>query len=214
MTQNPSQYKCRLFTLSYLLFLNYPLLIVVLHQYTFDMQSDLLSFDILKVSLVDLHQVRSLSIKTFTEAFEKDNTAENLFIFLDKHFNTEKLTRELNNPESFWFVVVVADEMVGYLKLNVGSTQTEYQSETDIEIERIYVLQAFVGKGLGAALMQVGLDFAKTAGKSAIWLGVWEHNVKAIRFYEKHGFEVFDKHIFWVGDDPQQDLILRRLVVG
>ena len=45
-----------------------------------------------------------------------------------------------------------------------------------------------------------------------VWLGVWEHNPKAIEFYKRCGFEVFDKHIFVLGNDPQNDLLMRKQI--
>jgi ribosomal protein S18 acetylase RimI-like enzyme len=43
-----------------------------------------------------------------------------------------------------------------------------------------------------------------------IWLGVWEHNPKAISFYEKNGFTVFGQKVFQMGEDQQRDFMMKR----
>jgi ribosomal protein S18 acetylase RimI-like enzyme len=54
------------------------------------------------------------------------------------------------------------------------------------------------------------LEAARGAGHETMWLGVWEHNERALAFYRKWGFEVVGEHIFQVGDDPQNDLLMVR----
>ena len=56
------------------------------------------------------------------------------------------------------------------------------------------------------------LEVAGEFGKTYVWLGVWEENPRAIRFYEKNGFVVFDKHIFRMGNDEQTDLMMKKLL--
>ena len=45
-----------------------------------------------------------------------------------------------------------------------------------------------------------------------IWLGVWQENPKAIQFYTKNGFEVFDQHVFKLGDEEQTDFLMRLFI--
>jgi ribosomal protein S18 acetylase RimI-like enzyme len=58
-------------------------------------------------------------------------------------------------------------------------------------------------------LFQKAVEIAQSHQMDFIWLGVWEKNEKAIQFYLKNGFEVFDKHIFKLGVDLQTDLLMR-----
>jgi ribosomal protein S18 acetylase RimI-like enzyme len=95
------------------------------------------------------------------------------------------------------------------LKINRGEAQTEKKEDNSLEIERIYVLEKFQGRRVGQMLFQKAVEIAKLNQKDYIWLGVWEKNEKAIQFYLKNGFEVFDKHIFKLGVDLQTDLLMR-----
>jgi len=93
--------------------------------------------------------------------------------------------------------------------LNWGAAQTELTDPTAFEIERIYVLKPYLGKGMGNFLMDAALEIAYKMKPSYVWLGVWEKNERAIRFYEKYGFKVFGSHLFSLGNDIQTDLLMK-----
>ncbi|MBF8455640.1 GNAT family N-acetyltransferase [Kaistella sp. G5-32] len=165
--------------------------------------------DLKKVTLVDLEQLRKISRKTFYETFSSGNTEENMKIFLDEAFSQEKLTSELHDTNSEFYFATIDQMVIGYLKLNFGSSQTELQDDKAIEIERIYVIQEFLGKKVGQLLYNKAIEIAKDKKADYIWLGVWEENPRAIRFYTKNGFVEFDQHIFKVGDDEQTDIMMK-----
>ncbi|GJH39565.1 hypothetical protein RCZ04_01150 [Capnocytophaga sp. HP1101] len=79
-----------------------------------------------------------------------------------------------------------------------------------MEIERIYVLKSFHGSGVGQELYQKAITVAREQAVQYVWLGVWEQNPRAIRFYEKNGFVPFDKHVFVLGNDPQTDILMKK----
>jgi ribosomal protein S18 acetylase RimI-like enzyme len=79
-----------------------------------------------------------------------------------------------------------------------------------IELERIYVGKEFHGSGLGFQLIKRSEEFARDNRYSTMWLGVWKRNQKAMRFYEKCGFEIFDEHIFILGKDEQVDWLMKK----
>lgn len=164
------------------------------------------------VGLSELEQLRAISIQTFTETFAKLNTEENMQKYLNENLSCEKLTKELKNPNSEFYFITCNDKPIGYLKVNFGNSQTEQQTEASLEIERIYVLKAYYGKHIGENLLYKAIEIAKQKYYTYLWLGVWEKNVKAIAFYQKHGFEVFDKHVFKLGDDIQNDLLMKLIL--
>lgn len=136
--------------------------------------------------------------------------AENLEKYLEEGFSLEKLTAEINNKNSAFYFAVLDEQIIGYLKLNSGSSQTELQDDNALEIERIYVLREFHGKKAGQILYEKAIEVAYSQNAVYVWLGVWEENQRAIRFYEKNGFVTFDKHIFKLGNDEQTDLMMRK----
>jgi ribosomal protein S18 acetylase RimI-like enzyme len=58
--------------------------------------------------------------------------------------------------------------------------------------------------------MDACLELAKTRKYDVMWLGVWEFNPRAQRFYEKNGFRIVGKHTFILGSDPQTDLLMQK----
>lgn len=124
-------------------------------------------------------------------------------------FSTEKVKGELSDENAAFYFAESENEIIGYLKVNYGDSQTEIKSEKALEIERIYVLKEFHGKKVGQILYEKAIDLAKGINADFIWLGVWEQNPRAIRFYEKNGFRAFDKHIFKLGNDEQNDIMMK-----
>ena len=117
---------------------------------------------------------------------------------------------ELLNEDSAFYFAYADGKLAGYLKLNAAGAQTELNDSDALELERIYAAPEFHGKGVGQALMDKALTIAREQGKSYVWLGVWEKNEKAIRFYNKNGFYKISTHTFVIGDDAQTDYIMRR----
>lgn len=165
-----------------------------------------------KASAEDVEIVQSLGRQTFSETFAENNTEEAMKKYLEESFNTEKIKSELNNPDSLFYIAWEEDNPVGYLKVNSGKAQTELQDETSLEIERIYVKKSHHGKKVGQLLYNQALETVKQLGKSYLWLGVWEKNLRALQFYRKNGFVEFDKHIFRLGEEEQTDLMMKKVL--
>ncbi|MCH5600730.1 GNAT family N-acetyltransferase [Niabella ginsengisoli] len=143
------------------------------------------SIEIRKVTIVELEELQKISKLTFTETFSSDNTEENMNLYLDKTFSIEKLKTELADKNAAFYFALLDNKVIGYLKVNFESSQTEIKDENSIEIERIYVLKEFHGKKVGQLLYNKAIEIAKQKMANYVWLGVWEMNYKAIRFYQK-----------------------------
>jgi ribosomal protein S18 acetylase RimI-like enzyme len=165
-----------------------------------------------KAEETDIDLICSLGRKTFYETFADQNDHENLEKYLRESFNSQKIIREFKNPDSSFYLHQLDKVVTGYLKVNEGTTQTDYFGPEYLEVERLYVLKEYKGRGIGKSMMKRAFKLASDRGLQYIWLGVWEHNESAKLFYEKMGFEFFGTHIFNVGDDPQTDIILRKAV--
>ena len=162
-----------------------------------------------KANREDLKDLQDVSRTTFKESFGEQNTREDMEKYLREKFSEEQLLLELDNHDSVFYIATIDGDVVGYLKLNTGKAQTELKDESGLEIERIYVLNKFIGKGIGKQLFNLTLDIARQMKSHFIWLGVWEKNERALTFYHKNGFVEFDKHIFVLGDDHQTDILMK-----
>ncbi|CAL2108729.1 Spermidine/spermine N(1)-acetyltransferase [Tenacibaculum sp. 190524A02b] len=162
-----------------------------------------------KVRTEDLEKLKEIGKQTFFETFSSQNSEENMEKYLENEFSIQKLHKELTNQNTEFYFVESEGKVIGYLKVNIGDAQTEMKEENSLEIERIYVLKEFHGKQVGQALFEKAIELAKIKKVNYVWLGVWEKNQRAIRFYEKNNFVTFDKHIFKLGNEEQMDIMMK-----
>lgn len=167
------------------------------------------NIEIIKITIIDIDQLQKIGRETFYETFSESNTEENMRNYLETGFSIDKITTELNDENTEFYFAKIENNVIGYLKLNFGASQTELKSEKAIEIERIYVLKEYHGQKVGQILYDKAIEIAKKKNAEFIWLGVWEENPRAINFYKKNGFIEFDKHIFKLGDDEQTDIMMK-----
>lgn len=172
------------------------------------------NIDIVRVTLLDIDQLQKIGKQTFLETFSSGNTEENMIKYLVEGFSLEKLKTELNDKNSEFYFAKLGENIIGYLKLNFGQSQTELKNDSALEIERIYVLKEFYGKKVGQTLYDKAIQIAQSKNAEYIWLGVWEENPRAINFYKKNGFVEFDKHIFKLGNDEQTDIMMKLQLNG
>lgn len=158
----------------------------------------------------DVDKLRELSIRTYYETFAKMNTPENMEKYLNRAFDRAKLCKDLDDRNSLFLFLYSDKKLAGYLKLNEAPSQTDINDTDSLEIERIYVSREFQGEGLGRYLMKQAVSIATERKKKYAWLGVWEKNEKAIRFYKRNGFYEIGTHTFVMGEDVQIDYIMRK----
>lgn len=167
------------------------------------------NLEIRKATRKDAKLLLNIGRQTFFEKFTKNNSEENMLQYASEAYTFEKILSEVNNTNSQFYLANLNKQTVGYLKINYGDAQTELQDPQALELERIYVLKEFQGRKIGQLLFEKTLEIAKKAAANYVWLGVWEENKSAIKFYEKNGLKAFSKHIFMLGNDPQTDIMMK-----
>lgn len=160
--------------------------------------------------ITDNELIAKLAADTFTESFAAQNTAEDLALYIQQNYTPENLALELTNPDMLYFIALEENEAIGFVKLRTNEDLIELKGKKSIEIQQIYVLQSHHKRKVGAMLMQKSIEIAISLEMEVIWLGVWEHNHKALEFYQKWGFERFGTHNFVLGNDVQNDYLLSK----
>ncbi len=160
-----------------------------------------------RVELKDAEVLSELSKKTFYDTFTGTCTEQDMQQFLDEYFNVEVVNKELSDVNDFYFFIEVDGVPAGYLRLKEDYSNFDLMKQWKaLELKRIYVDTPFHGKGLAQQLIAFAENFTREHHYEVLWLGVWEHNYRAKKFYEKMGFtDSGHMHDFPIGSTPQRD---------
>lgn len=180
-----------------------------LHDEIFAME-----INIRKISVADVAVLSALAQQTFYDTFKGTCSDEDMDSFLQQYYNTSKLSTELNNPLTYCFFAEVDDKPVAYLHFMEDYNSFPMMKKWKaLELKRIYVLKEFHGKGIAQKLMDYFLGYAAQNNYEVVWLSVWEHNLRAQKFYEKYGFvNTGYTHDFPIGNTPQTDFWFWRFL--
>jgi diamine N-acetyltransferase len=163
-----------------------------------------------KANLNDATQLASIAERTFRETFEASATREDMDLHCQTAYGESIQALELSDPDTFTLLSESEGEVIGFTQLHWGEAPACVTGTTPGEIRRFYVVADWHGKGVARDLMSASLEELRMHGSDVVWLGVFEHNPKAIAFYAKHGFAKVGDHVFVVGNDPQRDYIMMR----
>lgn len=165
-------------------------------------------------TLDDAVALAALGRRTFHDTFAAGNTPDDLAAFLDATYGEAQQRVELASPDLTFLVAEHDGTLTGFALLRRRKSSSLVTDPNAIELQRLYVDRPFHGSGLGKALMAECVRVATAAGATAIWLGVWERNARALRFYEAQGFTAIGQQVFVVGSDPQTDIVMLRRLTG
>ena len=160
----------------------------------------------------DADALAPLAVEIFNDAFAHNplNKPEDMRAYISEALSVEQTRRELAEADSIFFIAEAAGEMIGYAKLKERSTEDCIADENPIELQRLYVRKDFHGQGVAEKLMNECFAVAAAKNYQTMWLGVWEYNFRAQKFYEKIGFRTIGKHVFQLGSDAQTDLVMEK----
>jgi diamine N-acetyltransferase len=171
-----------------------------------------------KVTENELPELIDLARSTFIAAFAEQNDPDDFAAYIASAFTLETFKNELYTEGSCFYLMENDNALIGYFKLNHNRIPHDginlinefevVKSNKMTELERIYLIENVHGKGFANTMINEAFELSKIEQSALIWLGVWEHNLKAIKFYQKSGFTKFGEHIFVIGDDPQTDWLM------
>jgi diamine N-acetyltransferase len=167
-------------------------------------------FTIRTATTADADALADLGTRTFQDAFAKDNTPEDMALYLAEHFGGALQRAELEDAQVRFLLVLAEERPCGYVKLRRGAANA--RGAKPLEVCRFYVDSRWHGSGAAQTLLAAIDALAVRDGHDDIWLAVWEHNSRAIRFYTKHGFQRVGTQPFRLGSDVQTDFVMARAV--
>ena len=166
-----------------------------------------------KIIPADIPALSIMAKQTFFDTFTGTCTEEDMEVFLEQYYNEAALQKELDDGIEFFFAEI-SGEPAGYLSFrDEAPTFPEIKGSSAIEIKRFYVNKEHHGKGVAHFMMHFFLDHAIAQGYDVAFLGVWEFNFRAQKFYHKYGFvSTQHRHDFPIGDTPQTDVYLIKFL--
>jgi diamine N-acetyltransferase len=166
-----------------------------------------MEINIRRIHIDDVSALSVIARKTFYDTFTGTCTEEDMQGFLDQYYSETQLGKEIQDEAMFFFFAEADGVPVAYLQFKEDYKNfPEIKNWKALELKRIYVLKELQGKGIAQKLMDFFLDFSAEKKYEAVWLGVWEHNMRAQKFYEKYGFaDSGYTHDFPIGNTPQTD---------
>ena len=163
-------------------------------------------------TVTDAEPLRTLSRETFYKKWLSTNTEKDLQTYMDEFFSLEKIQEELNDTDVTYLLAQSEKQLIGYCKINRNKTEGELNARRPIEVQRMYVLEEFIGNGIGKQLMHKALEIARAEKFDTVWLGVWENNIPAVNFYKSFGFDFYGAHDFVLGEDITTDLLMKKVL--
>jgi len=148
--------------------------------------------------------------RTFRDTFGTSTTDGHMAEHCRSSYGEALQRAEIDDPDTTTLLVMDGVAIAGFAQVRPGSRPSCVTNSRPVEIHRIYVDVPWHGKGVAAVLMEAPLHDAAKRGADGVWLGVWENNPRAIRFYAKWGFVEVGEHIFHVGSDAQRDILMSR----
>jgi len=162
----------------------------------------------------DAAAIAQLGRTTFTETFGHHfRDPQDLSDYYDATFSVEKIVRGISKSNNVFWIAFMNDLPVGYAKLKLHSKSEFLNSENTCQLQKIYVLKDFLAMKIGLELQNSLLAKASELNFEKIWLSVLDSNIRAIRFYQKNGFEKIGNHNFQIGKEKFDFMAMAKALV-
>lgn len=165
-------------------------------------------------------EIADLAAATFALACPPHADPDDVDAFIRTHLRADRFIRYICAATTDLFVARDGDAAaIGYTLVHhrapddpaVSAVVTERPAA---EISKMYLLPAHHSREPGSSpahlLMTAALDAAARRGDATAWLGVNEENVRAQRFYRKHGFAKVGTRTFDLNSSTEHDHVLAR----
>lgn len=160
----------------------------------------------------DARTLAAAAARFFVDTFGSANRADDMASYLADEFSEARQFAELSAPDTRLILAMDGDDHIaGYVHIRLDAPlppEVSINREPAAEVARLYADRDWHGHGLGKLLMDAAIAMARTAGADVLWLGVWEHNARAIGFYAKMGFQIVGAKDFLLGTDRQRDHVM------
>jgi ribosomal protein S18 acetylase RimI-like enzyme len=155
----------------------------------------------------DALALSKLAAILFHQAYLESMPSDVLNSYIAENFGVTQQLTELLDPNITTFIVEIENVLVGFAQLRLQPVPVALDFEVSAQLWRIYLDRSCHGLVVGRQLLSWLGESAREMFHDKIWLGVWEHNPKAIAFYTKLEFKEIGNQAFYIGTEIQNDLV-------
>lgn len=137
----------------------------------------------------DVSLLQQICREAYTEHFASHWDEGGLDIYLEAEFNTERVQQDIANPNKDYFFIKLEEEFVGFIKMDFDASHEAFPTERCCELEKIYILPGYAGKGIGKKALGELISISRKKGMKVIFLYVIDTNETAMHYYLKMGFQ-------------------------
>jgi ribosomal protein S18 acetylase RimI-like enzyme len=160
----------------------------------------------------DSEIIADVGSRSFQDAFGENNSPADMQKYLLEKFSIENIKKEISDVNAKFFIAYYNEIPAGYLKMVKSDVPAEIKEKNPVELQRIYVLKEYYDKKIGKELMHICTRYAIENNFDSVWLGVWQHNNKAVEFYKRWGFEIIGTRNFKLGNDIKEDYLMVKVL--
>jgi len=167
------------------------------------------------LTTADAARYSAFAERLFRETYTDGYDPEDIEDYVSHSFSEAQQVAEITEPGGR--VLVIEDGqngLLGYAHLRQTPAPPALDGRFGVEISRFYVDKPWHGHGIARVLMSACIAEARSRGADALWLLVYQHNPRAVAFYEKSGFRRSGTQPFRLGRRVDQDWVMVRTVVG
>lgn len=158
----------------------------------------------------DAGLLSEMALRIYLDTFAAQNRPEDIEMHAAKSYTPEIQLAELRDASKTYLIAEVDGEPAGFAMVGTPESKLCNTCAAPIELFRFYVDKAWHGRGVAQTMMNAVDELARSMGGRTLCLGVWEHNDRAKRFYEKIGFRDIGSQPYVLGTDIQTDRVMVR----
>jgi diamine N-acetyltransferase len=136
----------------------------------------------------DAAPLAAFAAQAFTDTYRELSDAQEIADYVAEHFRPGIMAGVIGDPACSTLLLRVGGELAGYAILKAEPAPACVTQRLPLKLWRLYLGAGFIGQGLGARLMAAVHAEARRRGAQTLWLGVYDRNLRAVRFYERFGF--------------------------
>jgi len=144
----------------------------------------------------------------FFETYADAMPSKDLESYVAEDFSRGRQLAALEDADVTTLLAERSGELVGYAQIRRKPIPVETETSAAVELWRIYVDKSCHGLGIGRLLLAKAMEVSRKMSSDQIWLGVWEKNLRAISFYQRHDFKIVGSQEFRIGAEVHRDIIM------